>query len=121
MKAELDDYEKVPLDGAVAAAPAAANLEDPIPPGAHRRRPVLLNIVLFLLLWWYLSASQKHGHQSRTQKAHLPLVGLVLDLPTGTGSEGEKAAYISAAGNTKGYVTLNYGCSKTGDAQDMRQ
>jgi serine/threonine-protein kinase len=121
MKAELDDYEKVPL------TERWLQLQPPqIWKTRFRMVPIiagllLLNIILFLLLWWYLGASQKHSHQSRTQNAYLPLVGLVLDLPTGTGSEGEKVADISAARNTKGDVTLNYGCSKTGDTQDMRQ
>lgn len=64
MKAELDDYEKVPL------TERWQRLQPPqIWKTRYRIVPivaglVLLNIVLFLLLWWYLSTSKKHGHQS---------------------------------------------------------
>jgi len=60
MKAELDDYEKVPLTG------RWQRLQPPqIWKTRYRLVPiviglVLLNILLFLLLWWYLS--KKHGH-----------------------------------------------------------
>ena len=60
MKAELDDYEKVPLSG------RWERLQPPqIWKTRYRLVPiiiglVLMNITLFLLLWWYLS--KKHGH-----------------------------------------------------------
>jgi serine/threonine-protein kinase len=62
MKAELDDYEKVPL------TERWQRLQPPqIWKTRYRLVPiviglVLLNITLFLLLWWYLSVSKKHGH-----------------------------------------------------------
>jgi serine/threonine-protein kinase len=62
MKAELDDYEKVPL------TERWRRLQPPqIWKTRYRIIPivaglVLLNIILFLLLWWYLSTSKKHGH-----------------------------------------------------------
>jgi serine/threonine-protein kinase len=62
MKAELDDYEKVPL------TQRWQRLQPPqIWKTRYRMVPiiagmVLLNIGLFLLLWWYLSTMKKHGH-----------------------------------------------------------
>ena len=62
MKAELDDYEKVPL------TERWQRLQPPqIWKTRYRIIPivaglVLLNILLFLLLWWYLSTTKKHGH-----------------------------------------------------------
>ncbi len=62
MKADLDDYEKVPL------TERWRRLQPPqIWKTRYRMVPivaglVLLNILLFLLLWWYLSTAKKHGH-----------------------------------------------------------
>ena len=62
MKAELDDYEKVPL------TQRWQRLQPPqIWKTRYRMVPiiagmVLLNIALFLALWWYLSTAKKHGH-----------------------------------------------------------
>ena len=62
MKAELEDYEKVPL------TERWRRLQ---PPQIWRTRyrlvpfiagVLLLNIGLFFLLWWYLSSSKGHGH-----------------------------------------------------------
>jgi serine/threonine-protein kinase len=64
MKAELDDYEKVPL------TERWKHLQPPqIWKTRYRMVPIiaglaLLNVLLFLLLWWFLSHSKKHGHQS---------------------------------------------------------
>ena len=60
MKAELDDYEKVPL------TERWRRLQPPqIWKTRYRLIPViigfiLLNVGLFFLLWWYLN--KKHGH-----------------------------------------------------------
>jgi serine/threonine-protein kinase len=69
MKAELDDYEKVPL------TQRWQHLQPPqIWKTRYRMVPIIagifiLNIILFLILWWYLSASQKHSHPSRGDTA----------------------------------------------------
>jgi hypothetical protein len=75
MKAELDDYEKVPL------TERWQRLQPPqIWKTRYRLVPIVagllvLNIILFLLLWWYLSASasKKHGHQSWAPNSAAPV------------------------------------------------
>ena len=67
MKAELDDYEKVPL------TERWQRLQPPqIWKTRYRLVPIvagifLLNVLLFLLLWWYLSAAQKRSHPPRSE------------------------------------------------------
>jgi serine/threonine-protein kinase len=69
MKAELDDYEKVPL------TERWQRLQPPqIWKTRYRLIPIiagifLLNVILFLLLWWYLSAAQKRSHPPRSEAA----------------------------------------------------
>jgi citrate synthase len=48
------------------------------------------------------------------QKAQLHLDGRVFELPTVTGSEGEKAVDISTLRDTTGYITLDDGYANTG-------
>jgi serine/threonine-protein kinase len=72
MKAELDDYEKVPL------TQRWQRLQPPqIWKTRYRLVPIVagifvLNVLLFLLLWWYLSNHQRHGHTSGAQGAPCP-------------------------------------------------
>src|ERR1700677_3522307 len=51
------------------------------------------------------------------EKAQLHLDGRVYELPTVTGSEGEKAVDISNLRDTTGYITLDDGDANTGSCR----